>query len=200
MRQTRAERTRQTLIAAAATQFDQQGYAGTSLSGVTRTAGVTMGALTFHFPAKADLADAVCAEGETATREALAHVMTDRTPGLRSVIELTLELTRLLEDEVSVRAAARLAQERATAHAHWHAVWTEALHELLRKVRAAKGLQVDAEELELLAVYLMAGAEAFIRSGHKGTNVQEQLSCLWVLVLAGVPGAAGEILRAPPRR
>lgn len=199
VRQTRAEHTRHALITAAATEFDQHGYAGTSLAAVTKAAGVTMGALTFHFRTKADLAVAVCAEGETVTRAALDRMIAELAPDLRSVVELCLEITRLLGAEVSVRAAARLAQERATAHDRWHSVWTAALRDLLKRIRAADGLNGDAEDLELLAVYLMAGAEAFVRAGHPAGSVQKQLGCLWTLTLDGFPGAPRQPLCAPDR-
>ncbi|MFG2313276.1 TetR family transcriptional regulator [Streptomyces sp. NPDC048566] len=58
-RQERAVRTREALIEAAARLFDQDGYEVTSLAAVTALAGVSAGALYFHFATKADLADAV---------------------------------------------------------------------------------------------------------------------------------------------
>src|SRR3989337_2793252 len=48
--QERAERTRQRLLQGAAAEFSLYGYGGTSLQRISKAAGVTMGALTFHFP------------------------------------------------------------------------------------------------------------------------------------------------------
>ncbi|MGI5428194.1 TetR family transcriptional regulator [Streptomyces sp. CA-179760] len=175
----RAERTRQALIAAAAVEFDRQGYAGTSLSAVHRACGATMGALTFHFPAKADLATAVCCEAEALTGEALARLVP--AGPLPPVAEFTLEVARLLEQEVTVRAAARLTRERAVP-SRWYTLWRTALRDLVAAAREPAGDRPAPDELELLAVYLTAGAEAALRAGSTGTEVQAQLKCLWALV------------------
>ncbi|GHA07119.1 hypothetical protein GCM10010303_16060 [Streptomyces purpurascens] len=179
VKQVRAERTRQALIAAAAVEFDRHGYAGTSLSAVHRACGATMGALTFHFRAKADLATAVCREAEALTGETLARLVP--AGPLPPVAEFTLEVARLLEQEVTVRAAARLTRERAVP-SHWYTLWRAALRDLVAEAREPAGDRPSADELELLAVYLTAGAEAALRSGSTGAEVQAQLKCLWTLV------------------
>ncbi|QWB28225.1 TetR/AcrR family transcriptional regulator [Streptomyces koelreuteriae] len=179
VKQVRAERTRQALIAAAAVEFDRQGYAGTSLSAVHRACGATMGALTFHFPAKADLATAVCREAEALTGEALAKLVP--AGPLPPVAEFTLEVARLLEREVTVRAAARLARERAVPSC-WYTLWRAALRDLVAATREPADAPPAPDELELLAVYLTAGAEAALRAGSTGPEVQTQLECLWALV------------------
>ncbi|MFF1793793.1 TetR family transcriptional regulator [Kitasatospora sp. NPDC058263] len=171
MKQERAQHTRRALLRAAAGEFDQHGYAGTSLSRVSRAAGVTMGALTFHFPTKASLADAVRADAVELTRAALGgpaeggrtaedggpaeggatagdrapagDARTDGDPPARDspggadsapsgcdtgeVARLTDVLTRLLQDEPSVSAAARLAWEQPGSADNWYASWIPVL-------------------------------------------------------------------------
>ncbi|WP_103528244.1 MULTISPECIES: TetR/AcrR family transcriptional regulator [Streptomyces] len=187
-KQVRAERTRQALIAAAAEEFDRRGYAGTSLSAVHRGCGVTMGALTFHFPTKADLAAAVAEEAETATREALAGVPPDST--LPPLAAFTLAVVRLLE-EAPVRATARLVQERAVSPG-WRAICRTALSDLAEQAEGLPACGPGPQEWELLAVYLTAGAEAALRAGHTPGEVRAQLRRLWSLALDGrrEPGAA----------
>ncbi|MGW1619055.1 TetR family transcriptional regulator [Streptomyces sp. NPDC002172] len=185
VKQVRAERTRQALVAAAAVEFDRQGYAGTSLSAVHRACGVTMGALTFHFSAKAELATAVCHEAEDVTRRALARPAPDGA--LQPVAEFTFAVVRLLDEEVTVRAAARLTQEQAVSF-RWHAVWRTALREAVARTRERPG--PEPEELELLALYLTAGAEAALRAGRTGKEVRAQLERLWALVRDPGPSAA----------
>lgn len=108
--QGRAARTRAVLVEAAASHFDREGYEGTSLARVCGTAGISLGALTFHFPTKAELADAVMDEGRALTQAALLEVSARPGTALGKVVELTLELTRLLEVETPVRCAVRLAR------------------------------------------------------------------------------------------
>lgn len=80
VRQERAVRTRQALLDAAAEEFDRHGYEGTSLNRVCRAAGITIGALTFHFSTKAELADAVQSQGRIITRAALDSMPPARLP------------------------------------------------------------------------------------------------------------------------
>ncbi|MFF2956052.1 TetR family transcriptional regulator [Kitasatospora sp. NPDC057965] len=136
MKQERAQQTHRALLHAAATEFDRHGYAGTSLARVSQTAGVTMGALTFHFPSKAALADAVRTEAAALTRAAVA-----RAPGPdgqldTGVVELLDTLTRLLDEEPSVRAAARLTWEQPESAGNWHAGWSPDLRDRLARERS----------------------------------------------------------------
>lgn len=58
-KQERAVRTRESLIRSAAETFYREGFAVASLSVISAQAGVSSGALHFHFASKAALADAV---------------------------------------------------------------------------------------------------------------------------------------------
>ncbi|MFE1289755.1 TetR family transcriptional regulator [Streptomyces sp. NPDC058751] len=190
VRQLRAEQTRHALIAAAASEFDRHGYAGTSLSRICKTAGTTMGALTFHFPTKGDLAEAVHAAGDAATLAALSPVAAVPRPGIQVVIDLTIELARLLERDVTVRAAGRLARERAADAAQRPAGWVRVLRDLLERARPeGYGTRVpcdrDLRDVELLVAYLMAGAEASVRSGAEGGSVSQELRGLWAFLTCG---------------
>lgn len=58
----RTRRTRRRLLLAAATVFDAQGYRGAALSDILAVAGLTKGALYFHFRSKQALAEALLLE------------------------------------------------------------------------------------------------------------------------------------------
>jgi AcrR family transcriptional regulator len=62
VKQDRAIRTRQTILTAAAKVFEERGYQAATISEILLTAGVTKGALYFHFPSKEDLAEGVIHE------------------------------------------------------------------------------------------------------------------------------------------
>ncbi|MFE6744749.1 TetR family transcriptional regulator [Kitasatospora purpeofusca] len=154
MRQERARQTRRALLDAAATEFDLYGYEGTSLARISRTAGVTLGALTFHFPSKAALADAVRAEGA-----ALTGGGRPLDAGAGGLVDL---LARLLDEEPSVRAAARLSWEQPESAGNWHTAWGPELRERLARERSggAEGAApvLDEVDLETLAHCLVAGS------------------------------------------
>ncbi|CAL9674672.1 TetR family transcriptional regulator [Streptomyces sp. enrichment culture] len=192
MRQERAARTRNTLVKAAALEFDRNGYEGTSLARVSRTAGISMGALTFHFASKAELAETVLTQGLTAARDAVEAVRARETPALRSVIDLTLSLARLLEEETSVRAAARLARERAMHAKDWPRQWAPLMDDLLARGRW-EGLRpsTDPTTVAALADYLIAGAEARVRQSGRTPDADDEdavahLARIWRLILCGI--------------
>ncbi|MFJ9946594.1 TetR family transcriptional regulator [Kitasatospora sp. NPDC091207] len=231
MKQERAQHTRRALLRAAAGEFDRHGYAGTSLSRVSRAAGVTMGALTFHFPTKASLADAVRADAITLTRAAVGTAAGgegggtpgEGTPardgpdgpggpdGTGEVARLTDVLTRLLQDEPSVSAAARLAWEQPGSADNWYASWLPVLRGHLARQPSrvppqradgpgpeahgadgpdpqeweARAAAADAQDLEILVHCLVVGSEALRRG---------------VVPVGGETAPGGEELRQRLRR
>lgn len=60
-KQDRAIRTRHTILVAAASVFEERGYQAATITDILTTAGVTKGALYFHFQSKEDLAYGVMA-------------------------------------------------------------------------------------------------------------------------------------------
>ncbi|MYS70332.1 transcriptional regulator CprB, partial [Streptomyces sp. SID5926] len=88
-RQLRAEQTRATIIGAAADLFDRRGYESTTLSEIVAHAGVTKGALYFHFAAKEDLAHAIL-EIQSRTSRRLAKDLDGRGySSLEALMRLT---------------------------------------------------------------------------------------------------------------
>ncbi|GHH24722.1 ScbR family autoregulator-binding transcription factor [Streptomyces rubradiris] len=110
VKQERAVRTRKALIAAAADHFSHDGYGPASLVAISRQAGVTTGALHFHFPTKEALASAVVTAAAQRLRELLAGCEA-RTPSgeaLRLLVDAGHELTRRLREDAVLRAGFEL--------------------------------------------------------------------------------------------
>ncbi|MFJ7769524.1 ScbR family autoregulator-binding transcription factor [Streptomyces sp. NPDC097107] len=108
-RQLRAEQTRATILGAAADLFDRHGYESTSLSEIVAHAGVTKGALYFHFAAKEDLAHAIM-ELQSLTSRGLAKELDGRGyTSLEALMRLTFGMARLCEEGPVLRAGLRLA-------------------------------------------------------------------------------------------
>ncbi|MER6409238.1 ScbR family autoregulator-binding transcription factor [Streptomyces viridosporus] len=107
VRQERAVRTRQSILVAAASLFDEVGYEAATISEILKRSGVTKGALYFHFASKEELAQEVLASQRSAvpqvppqdlalqeaTDEALllSHLLGMREPFLRGSIRLTVD-------------------------------------------------------------------------------------------------------------
>ncbi|MGW1868422.1 TetR family transcriptional regulator [Streptomyces mauvecolor] len=206
VKQMRAARTRAAVLRAAAVEIDRDGYAGTSLVRICAAAGISLGALTFHFPAKAILADELQDRGSAMTRAAVTRVLALPASPLRLARALLLAVARLLEAETEVRAAARLTRERPREAADWTAAWLPELHRLLEQAGAEGQLSrsVDPEAVTVLTAHLVTGVDAHLRlRAHTGPDpepgagaprdVVGQLAEVWDIVLYGA-SATG-----PPR-
>ncbi|MEU8510941.1 TetR/AcrR family transcriptional regulator [Kitasatospora sp. NPDC048722] len=110
MAQERSERTRGRLVEAGAVLFDRSGYAGATLGEIASTAGVTKGALYFHFASKEDLARAVLDQAEGSLRNACATLRTASSP-LQALIDSGYWLVAALGSDAVIRAAFRLGRE-----------------------------------------------------------------------------------------
>ncbi|MFF4188598.1 TetR family transcriptional regulator [Streptomyces sp. NPDC001691] len=189
-------RTRQALVDAAASEFDRCGYDGTSLNRVCRAAGITMGALTFHFAAKGELADAVQTQGRLITRQALDALPQDQGPALHRAIDLTLKLARLLEAEPAVRSAARLSRERPDHDLEWSEAWLGTVQDLFEQAYREGQLHsaVRPASLASLSLYLMLGTECRARADQQEAGPDQELSAveqlrqIWTVVQYGIGG------------
>jgi AcrR family transcriptional regulator len=188
LRQARAEQTRAALIDAAAEQFARHGYTGATLARISQSAGVTSGALTFHFLTKEDLALAVVEAGASAVRSALHEVQQLTTPGLTAVSRLTQSLAAFLNQDVRAHAAMRLAYECPGSQPTWEEAWRPTLLHALDLARAGGTTDAELADIELLVGYLLAGAEARLRSGHPVRAVEHELGQLWQRAAAGFSG------------
>jgi AcrR family transcriptional regulator len=135
----RTRRTRRRLLLAAATVFDAQGYRGAALSDILAVAGLTKGALYFHFRSKQALAEAllteVCASWLLLVDEIGAREL---DPMWRLLLETDAYVARWMYDPL-VRGISRAIsepdlREHRTA---WLTGWEEATAERLYEAEAA---------------------------------------------------------------
>ncbi|MYV40976.1 TetR family transcriptional regulator [Streptomyces sp. SID1328] len=197
--QMRAVQTRGRIITSAAGEFAAHGYNGTSLSRVCATAEVTMGALTFHFPTKVSLAQAVCSCGVRRAREAVA-LEDGRSDGpLGSVGRVVLALSVLLSEEDTVRATARLAAEQPSLQVDWCDGWLSLVRARLSQAQAREELRpgVDPNTASVLVTSLIAAVQTGLLSAHgvRGEGVvlpvAEQVAALWTSLLRGIGSPTG---------
>ncbi|KUO23163.1 ScbR family autoregulator-binding transcription factor [Streptomyces dysideae] len=188
--QERAIRTRNALIKAAAELFDQDGPASASLATISARAGVSNGALHFHFPNKAALLDAVvvAAEGRlrwiTRPREVRA---------VQLLIDASHELVQGLGRDVVLRAGFRLSGQgegSGSAPDLWRA-WQKWVEDTLTRAGKEGSLLTDESPHEVAAVVvaMAAGLEALGES-DAGWLERSVLARFWALVLPRVVGAA----------
>ncbi|PNG23543.1 TetR family transcriptional regulator [Streptomyces cahuitamycinicus] len=99
-------KTRQTIISAAAEVFDEFGYNGASMRQIMQRAGVTLGAVYFHFPNKEELARTVMNSQPGTVVPRLT------SQGLQRVVDMTLVWSCQLQRDPILRAGVRLGVEQ----------------------------------------------------------------------------------------
>ncbi|MFJ3188798.1 ScbR family autoregulator-binding transcription factor [Streptomyces halstedii] len=110
-KQDRAVRTRQELIRSAAVAFDRSGYALSSLTEISRGAGVSSGALHFHFSSKRALGRAVEESAAQALGDIVALPSCEQPPPLGHLVSTSHLLACRLAEDVVLRAGFGLAAD-----------------------------------------------------------------------------------------
>lgn len=157
----RTRRTRRRLLLAAATVFDEHGYRGAALSDILAVAGLTKGALYFHFRSKQALAEALLVEvcdSWLLLVEEIGRRGVD--PMWRLLLETDAYVARWMYDPL-VRGISRAIsepdlREHRTA---WMAGWEDATAQRLREAEAAGTLAsgVDPTRAARAIVAVAAG-------------------------------------------
>jgi AcrR family transcriptional regulator len=162
-RTAKGERSRQKLVAAAATLLRKQGYHGTGLSEIVTESGAPRGSLYFYFPGgKEELACAALSESGAMWRTLLEGVI-DAAPDLGAAVDnVCAVLAEALAASgwesgcplatVALEASARSEAVRGTCAAHY-AGWEDAIGRKL----AARG--VDPARAAELATFGLAAIE-----------------------------------------
>ncbi|MGV9267954.1 ScbR family autoregulator-binding transcription factor [Kitasatospora sp. NPDC003701] len=187
--QERSERTRGRLVAAGAELFDRSGYAGATLADIAAAAGVTKGALYFHFSSKEELARAVVEHAERALRTACCALRAE-TSSVQALIDAGYWLVAALESDAVVRAAFRLGREDGAWQGAggpvvgvrgFQGVWAGAVRELLAGARKAGELRERSGGVgpESLLVAAACGLEVLGGAARGREELAERLQAFW---------------------
>ena len=203
-KQERAERTRETIIRAAASIFERDGFAAAPLSGITRRATVTKGALYFHFSSKRELAQAVIAEAAETLQVLLAEARRRRDVQLplQILIDLSHALVGRLADDPVLRAGLRLGgdSDLFPEDADGLSVdWSALVDELLRKpgteAADSEGPTQSGARAHPLAS-ILTGIELVFRRSPEQIHA-DTLTSVWRLLLQGL-ARSGDASRYDP--
>ncbi|MEW2808485.1 ScbR family autoregulator-binding transcription factor [Streptomyces massasporeus] len=184
-KQDRAVRTRRALIRSAAEQFEARGYVRASLAEISAGAGVSSGALHFHFANKAAVAEAVEHAAEQALRETAAGHRDGDGSALQRLVDVTHHVARLLCADVVVRAGLRLNAEQVAGRVRdLRREWRECVQGLLAEAEHGGELAAGVTSQRTSAVVLAAttGIEVLAREDD-GWLARPSLTDLWQLLL-----------------
>lgn len=106
--QERALATRAAVIHGAATVFNARGYANASLDLIADEAGVTRGAMYFHFHSKDEIANAVIDEQHRVARVAAGKALAEAESAVEGMLRMCASLAHQLTSETIVSAGIRL--------------------------------------------------------------------------------------------
>ncbi|MDX2680436.1 ScbR family autoregulator-binding transcription factor [Streptomyces soliscabiei] len=190
VKQERAARTRETLIRSAAEVFGREGFSRASLTAICARAGVSAGALHFHFESKAALADVV--EAEALSR--LLAVIRTAFPA-PSHVQLLVDTTHRLADalcsDVVLRTGFSLGSELShpagtDLRDHWRCWVEQELVQAEAKGELRPG--VAAQDVVAIVVAATVGLEVLGARDAKWLSIGT-VSRIWRLLLPSVaPG------------
>ncbi|MQS06051.1 ScbR family autoregulator-binding transcription factor [Streptomyces alkaliphilus] len=199
--QERAGQTRELLLRAAAEAFDELGYAGTSVSKILERAGLTAGAMYFHFASKEELARAVVLEQAADVR------FPDEGDGLQRLVNLTQHLAVEMQRNTLLRAGVRLAVDQSAAGFEDYAIyewWTEQFRRRLVRTRELGELLPGVDEGEfaeqLVAGY--TGSQIMSRISSGRADLPQRIATLWRYLLPAIdpPDVIRRVDLSPARR
>ncbi|MFB7450169.1 ScbR family autoregulator-binding transcription factor [Streptomyces sp. NPDC056194] len=193
-KQERATRTRDALISSAAREFERHGYALATLSAISSGAGVSPGALHFHFENKAAVACAVEDEACATLRRAARIVYGRRSNALQNLADTSHALAGLLRDDVVVRAGFRLScADDSRTELNLRQEWQSCVQQRLAEA-ADEGLLAAGtgrrQDLARMIVAATIGLEALCRDNDEWLSPRSVTS-LWrtLLPMLADPGA-----------
>ncbi|HZF92305.1 ScbR family autoregulator-binding transcription factor [Streptomyces sp.] len=193
-KQERAIRTRNALLDAAAELFDQDGVEASSLAVISARAGVSSGALNFHFASKAALVDAVV----TAAGERLERITRPRDAlSLQVLIDASHDLVQGLAQDVVLRAGFALSArpDRTEASRDLRRDWQAWVETTVERAAREGALMpgVAPGDLATAVVAVAAGLEALGGRDRRWLE-RSTLTRFWALLLPRVVGPAAREL------
>ncbi|KAA0909450.1 MULTISPECIES: ScbR family autoregulator-binding transcription factor [Streptomyces] len=166
VKQDRAVRTRQAILAAAAKVFEDRGYQAATITEILATANVTKGALYFHFESKEHLAQGVLAEQDQRL------VVPARHSKVQEVVDTVALHAHRLQTDPMVRAGVRLSLDQQATELDRSGPflrWSEIVLGLLEEARGELLPHVVPSETADVLVGSFAGVQAMsqIISGYQ---------------------------------
>lgn len=190
VKQERAARTRQALIQAAAEVFAEEGFVTASLSTISRRAGVSNGALHFHFANKGMLADAVEAEAAKVVHRITETARAWQGDSLQAVVDATHELMDSLAHDVVVRGGFELAGDCARrGETSLRTLWRRWVEDTLRRAEREGALAEGVSWADGARVIVAATAGFEVLGGDDSSWLSRQnVTRFWEVLLPRLAG------------
>lgn len=193
VKQERAVRTRRAVLEAAAQVIGTRGYEAATMAEIIQRAGVTKGALYFHFTSKDALARAVIMEQ---TEPFLPKVTESR---LQDAIDFTHQVALALRSDPMLQAGTRIAVETTFSDEPLvpYQAWIDIITGLFSAARdngeLLPGVVPERAAEFFVAAYM--GVQLFSRAATDRADLPERVTTLWRHTLPGLasPGALSHL-------
>lgn len=205
-KQHRAIGTRAAIVRGAAEAFGRNGYGSTSLADVATAAGVTKGALYFHFDSKEAIALCVIDAQHQASIALGQRMLDGPLPALEAMVTMSLELAAQLRTDPVVAAGIRLTMESSVFSApitgpyrDWMAVCEELLGRAIVEGDVADGTDVAAAAHFISPAFTGVQVVSEALTGRE--DLDRRVEEMWSLILPALvaPNRRERLLGLPAR-
>ncbi|MGW4459266.1 ScbR family autoregulator-binding transcription factor [Streptomyces albidoflavus] len=177
VKQERAIRTRKAILAAAAKIFEERGYRAATISEILSAAGVTKGALYFHFSSKEELAQGILHEQDQWLP------IPDRACKIQQIADTVLLHAYRLQHDPLVRAGVRLSLDQQAEEVDRRGPfthWGDIIGDLLAKAQAQGEVlpHVSTPETADVLVGAFAGVQAMSQTMSDYQDLLARVSAL----------------------
>ncbi|CAL9653609.1 ScbR family autoregulator-binding transcription factor [Streptomyces sp. enrichment culture] len=185
--QERAVRTRRAVLEAAASVFAEHGYTAATVADILKAAGVTKGALYFHFDSKEALARGIL---EVQVDQALP----EQEIKLQEMVDVAMSVAHRLKHDLVLRAGARLSADpvgRKHYGSAW-SLWVERLTEILDEAhrRGETLAHVVPREIAEMVVGAFNGVQLYSQLETNLQDVEHRVSVLLKHLLPSIASPA----------
>ncbi|MCT7352792.1 TetR/AcrR family transcriptional regulator [Streptomyces sp. 15-116A] len=184
-KQDRAIRTRRRILLAAAKVFEERGYQAATITEILKTAGVTKGALYFHFQSKEEVAQGVL------NGQDLQLAIPERSCKTQEVVDTVALQAYRMQTDPMVRAGARLTLDQQAIDLDRRGPftrWSTVMGEMLEQGRQRGELLphvVPAETAEFL-VAAFGGVQSMSQVFNNYRDLDQRISVMLRHVLPSV--------------
>ncbi len=188
-RRDQSDRTKLLVIAAAAEEFDANGYAGGSIGGIAARLDMTKGAVAYHFASKASLAAAIIDEEVKQMRQMVDDIDGRGLRGVNALVAAVRSIIARADTDVVFRAAYRLNREHSAIDTHLrrpHLLWIGHMERFLDQAKADGEVHSDldvAHAARAVAAMFLGEYQLSRELDRLGKNSDDMASA-WTYLLA----------------
>jgi len=189
--QARAVATRNAIVAAAAAEFIEHGFAGASIADIAVRAGATKGSMYFHFKSKDLLAQAVIERQRELNDELQERFASSDLSALAILVSMVRALGELMRDDVVALAAMRLAVEVPDDdedRGPTYDAWAGPTSAVISHAVAQGDLRdtIDPDTLSRFLVAAFTGIQTASFASSRLEDLLDRLREMWTLLLPGI--------------